>query len=442
MDYTPHTNEDIEAMLAAIGVGSLDDLFEPIPEAVRLHRPLDLPTGLAENEVLDLLAGLAARNVGTDRLTCFAGGGAYDHYVPAPVRHLAYRSEFATSYTPYQPELSQGVLAALFEYQTMICELTGMEVANASLYDGASALAEGVNLALGATGRSRVMVSEGLDPTYRRVLETLAPGRGYEIVTASARTGTTHVADCSESACVVIAQPNFLGGIEDLRAAADAAHAEGALLVVSFDPLAAGILEAPGALGADVVTGEGQSLGGSLNYGGPYLGILATRTEHVRRVPGRIVGATVDVDGTPGYVLTLQAREQHIRREKATSNVCTNQTLMAIAASVYLAWLGPRGLRELGETCLAGARHTAELLSSVQGCSLAFDVPTFKEFVLRLPMDDTEVVRALASEGFLLGPALRRWFPWIGNAVLVAVTERRSADEVERLAKALAVVVA
>lgn len=442
MDFTPHTDEDVRQMLAVLGASSVDDLFASLPDGVRLGRPLDLPPPLAESEVRDLLAGLAAQNRPAGDLTCFAGGGAYDHYVPAAVRHLAFRSEFATSYTPYQPELSQGVLAALFEYQTMVCELAGMEVANASLYDGASALVEAVNLAAGATRRTRVVVSEAVNPTWRQVLATFGAGPGYEIVTAPAPAGVTELPDLEGAACAVVAQPNFFGAVEDLAAAAGRAHAAGALLVACLDPLSAGVLEAPGALGADVVVGEGQSLGNALNYGGPYLGLFATRREHVRRVPGRIVGATVDVEGRPGFVLTLQAREQHIRREKATSNICTNQTLMAVAATVYLAWLGPRGLVELGEACLARSHHAAELLSSVPGCSLAFGAPFFKEFALRVPGDASRLAAALAARGHLVGPALGRHYPRMADCLLVAVTERRKPEEIERLAKALAEVVA
>lgn len=442
MDYTPHTEEDIRAMLGTIGVSEISDLFQAIPEEVKFHRPLAIPPPMAESEVFDLLGGLAKRNQSTDELRCFAGGGAYDHYVPAPVRHLAYRAEFATSYTPYQPELSQGVLGALFEYQTMVCELTGMEVSNASVYDGASALVEAVNLATGATGRKKVVVSAAVNPDYRRVLETFGAARGYEFLTAGESDEATAALDLSECACLVIGYPNFFGSIEDVKALADKAHEAGALLIVVFDPLAMGVLETPGALGADVVVGEGQSLGNDLNFGGPYLGLFATKTEYLRRVPGRITGATVDVNGKSGYVLTLQAREQHIRREKANSNICTNQTLMAIVATVYMSWLGPQGLAELGETCLARAHYAADLLSSVPGCSLPFEAPFFKEFVLRVPGAAEVVQSQLAEIGYLVGPPLGRWFPELADCLLIATTERRNPEEVEGLAKALGEVVA
>lgn len=438
MDYTPHTDEDVSQMLETIGVSSIDDLFEPVPSKLRLGRKLAIAPPLSESEVFDLISGVAATNKATDQLISFAGGGAYDHYIPAAVRALAYRSEFVTSYTPYQPELSQGVLGALFEYQTMMCELTGMEVANASLYDGASALVEAVNLATSATGRKKIVVTAALNPNYRSVLETFGASLGYEFVTAPATAGVTELADLQGAACLIVSQPNFFGCIEDVGALVEAAHGAGALLVCHYDPLSAGILEAPGALGADVVTGEGQSLGNDLNFGGPYLGIFATKMDHVRRVPGRICGATIDVNGKPGYVLTLQAREQHIRREKANSNVCTNQTLMAIVATVYLSWLGPQGIKELGEACLFRAGHAAELLSGVPGCSLKFDAPFFKEFVLKVPGDAAAVASSLASKGWLAGPPLAE----LPDCLLIAVTERRTSEQIERLAKDLAEVVA
>lgn len=429
MDYTPHTEPEVREMLDLIGVEDIDALFQPIPPNLRLGRTLDIGAPLSESVVADLLTSMASQNLATDRLTCFAGGGAYDHYIPAAVRALAYRSEFVTSYTPYQPELSQGVLGALFEYQTMICELTGMDVANASLYDGASALVEAVNLAASATGRKKIAITDALNPNYRQVLETFGVGLGYEF---------TSLSDLEHAACLIVAQPNFFGIIEDIPALANAAHAAGALLVVHYDLLSAGVLESPGKLGADVVTGEGQSLGNDLNFGGPYLGVFATRMQHVRRVPGRICGATVDVHGESGFVLTLQAREQHIRREKANSNVCTNQTLMAVVATVYLSWLGPQGLRELGETCMARSAYAARLLSGVAGCSLKFDRPWFKEFVLQVRGDATDVVTAMGERGFLVGPALQNW----PDCLLISVTERRTLDDIERLAKTLAEVMA
>ncbi len=360
MRFAPHTDEDVGRMLEAIGLRSLDDLFDQIPPSVRLDRPLDLPDGASEMEVLADLEALAGRNRSADDLVCFAGAGAYDHYVPAVVWALAGRSEFATSYTPYQPELSQGVLQALFEYQSMICELTRLEVANASLYDGATALAEAVNVARSALGRERVLVSGGVDPRYVETLRTFGRGAGYEpevFPIPLGRGGEPPVGP--DVAAVIVQHPNAYGVLEPARELFEIAHQAGARAIHVFDPLSLGVLAPPGELGADLAVAEGQGLGNHLSFGGPYLGVIAARMEDVRRLPGRIVGETVDVDGMVGYVLTLQAREQHIRREKATSNICTNQTLMAIAATVYLAWLGPQGLVELGRQCAAKAAYSA-----------------------------------------------------------------------------------
>src|SRR5438093_2886793 len=321
--FAPHTDGDVREMLATVGVPSIDDLFSQIPEDLRLERPLDLPPGVSEQEILADLASLARRDRAGEDLVCFAGRGAYDHFVPSVVWALAGRSELYTSYTPYQPELSQGVLQALFEFQSMVCELTALDVSNASLYDGATALVEAVNMAR-AGGRSRVLVTDGVDPRLVETLRTFGRGSGY----APERLGEGD-APGEDGAAIVVQHPNVYGVLEDVRSLAEAAHAGGALLVEVFDPTSVGILAPPGELGADIAVAEGQPFGNRLNYGGPYLGMLAARAEHVRKMPGRIVGGTVDVDGRPGFVLTLQAREQHIRREKATSNIRTNQTLMA-----------------------------------------------------------------------------------------------------------------
>jgi glycine dehydrogenase subunit 1 len=442
VDYTPHTDEDVADMLEILDLSSPDGLFGLIPSDLRLGRTLELGEPLSESEVFDLVSQQAELNIDCDQLTCFAGGGAYDHYVPAVVRALAGRSEFVTSYTPYQPELSQGVLGALFDYQSMICRITGMEVAGAGLYDGASALVEAVRLASGATGRKRVVISQAISPNYRQVVETLSAAQDLELITAKpANGGSTAFSeiDLDGSACLVVAQPNFFGCVEDVVEAADAAHRVGALLVVHFDPLAAGVLESPGMLGADVVTGEGQCLGNDLNFGGPYLGIFATHSEHIRRLPGRVCGATLDVRGNPGYVLTLQTREQHIRREKATSNICTDQTLMAITAGIYLSWLGPQGIREVGERCMALSRYAAERLGEVPGCRVRFEAPFLKEFVLQVPVEADEVIQGLAEGGYLAGPSLQP-FPEMGNCLLVAVTERRTISQIDGLAETLAAV--
>jgi glycine dehydrogenase subunit 1 len=436
MRFAPHTDQDVTRMLAAIGASSIDDLFDQIPVEVRLDRPLDLPAGVSEMEMLADLTELAGRNHSAADLVCFAGGGAYDHYVPAVVWALAGRSEFSTSYTPYQPELSQGVLQALFEYQSMICELTGLEVSNASLYDGATALAEAVNLARSIPGRDRVLVSSGVDRRYVETLRTYGRGAGYEpeiFDVVEGRGGHPEVAD--DVACVIVQHPNAYGLLEPARELFGAAHAGGARAIQIFDPLSLGVLAPPGELRAGIAVAEGQVLGNHLNNGGPYLGIIATRLDDVRRLPGRIVGETVDVDGRTGYVLTLQAREQHIRREKATSNICTNQTLMAIAATVYLGWLGPEGLRELGRACASKASYAAQRLCEVPGVELLFgEAPFFKEFPLRLPRPATEIRDALVDRGYLAGVPLP---DADGYALLVAVTERRTREEIDGLASAL-----
>ena len=438
MDFAPHTEEDDREMLAAIGLDRMDQLFEPIQDHLKLGRALDVPPSLDEVELAAHVRDLAARSTGAD-LTCFAGGGAYDHHVPAAVRSLASRAEFATSYTPYQPELSQGVLQAVYEFQTLVCEIYGMEVANASLYDGASALVEGVNLAVRKTGRHKAIVGATVHPHYVAVLKTYTSGLGLELEVVPHADGVVEwgAVDASDSACVVSAYPNFFGRLEDVAAASNAAHRAGALSVVVADPTAMGVLRSPGDLGADVAVGEGHALGNPMSYGGPYVGLFATKLELVRQVPGRIAGETLDADGRRAYVLTLQAREQHIRRAKASSNVCTNQTLMAIAAAVHLSWLGPTGLRRLGELCITRTARAAKRLSEIPNCSLAYDGPRFKELVLETPVPAAELARALARRGFLVGPDLGRWYPEAANQLVIAVTEKRTDEDIAGLAEAI-----
>jgi len=435
MRFAPHTDDDVRSMLDAVGLDSLDGLFGQIPASVRLDRPLDIADGVSEMEILADLRSLAARNRHADDLVCFAGAGAYDHYVPSVVWALAGRSELYTSYTPYQPELSQGVLQALFEYQSMICDLTALEVSNASLYDGPTSLVEAANMAAAATRRRRVLVSDLVDPRSVDVLATYARGSGLEVSRfGSSSDGVSPVPDVDDDvAAVVLQHPNHHGVLEDARAVFAASAAGGARSVQIFDPLSLGVLAPPGELGADIAIAEGQVLGNHLNFGGPYLGVIAARQQDVRRMPGRIVGETLDVHGRTGYVLTLQAREQHIRREKATSNICTNQTLMAVAATVYLGWLGPGGLEELGRQCAAKAAYAASRLSAVPGVELMHpDAPFFKEFAVRLPRPVAGVVEAMVERGFLAG------VPIGGDALLVAVTERRTRDEIDRFAEAMA----
>ncbi|MDP8955396.1 MAG: aminomethyl-transferring glycine dehydrogenase subunit GcvPA, partial [Actinomycetota bacterium] len=432
MRFAPHTDEDVRDMLAACGLSSLDDLFAHLPENVRLDRPLEIPEGVSEMELVDDLRRLAARNRNVDDVVCFAGGGAYDHYVPAVVWALAGRSELYTSYTPYQPELSQGVLQTLFEYQSMVCELTGLDVSNASLYDGPTALVEAVHMSTGATRRERVLVSDGLDERYIETLRTYGAGEHFEIELLKSDGGVTLFRQerLDDVAAVVYQHPNKWGNLE--TPGFGPARQAGARAIQVFDPLSLGVVKSPAELGADIAVAEGQPVGNHLNYGGPYLGIIAARMQDVRRMPGRIVGETSDVDGKRGYVLTLQAREQHIRREKATSNICTNQTLMAVAATVYLAWLGPQGLRELGEQCLAKAHYTAERLSDLSGVDLMWpEREFFKEFAVTVAdaRSPREVQNRLIDLGFLVGPV-------IDGGLLVSVTERRTREEIDRFVKA------
>jgi glycine dehydrogenase subunit 1 len=436
MRFAPHTDDDVRQMLDRIGLERLDELFDQIPPSVRLERALEIPEGVSEMEIAADLRSLAAENVDADQIVCFAGAGAYDHYIPAVVWALAGRSEFYTSYTPYQPELSQGVLQALFEYQSMIAELTALDVSNASLYDGATALAEAVNLARSVPGRERVLVSAGVDRRYVDTLRTYGRGAGYgpEVFALdNGRGGAPDIGD--DVACVVVQHPNRFGVLEPARDLFGQAHAGGARAVQVFDPLSLGVLAPPGELRADIAVAEGQPLGNHLNFGGPYLGIIASRLDDVRRLPGRIVGETVDVDGGTGYVLTLQAREQHIRREKATSNICTNQTLMAVAATIYLAWLGPAGLAELGRQCAAKAAYAFNQLTAISGVEPLFPgAAFFKEFAIRLPVDARGVLEALVERGFLGGVAV----PDVNErALVVAVTERRSKDEIDAFASAM-----
>ncbi|MFN2590561.1 MAG: aminomethyl-transferring glycine dehydrogenase subunit GcvPA [Actinomycetota bacterium] len=432
MRFAPHTDDDVREMLAACGLRSLDDLYAHLPPGVRLDGDLDIPLGLSEMELLAEARRLAGRNRHADDLICFAGGGAYDHYVPSVVWALTGQSEIYTSYTPYQPELSQGVLQALFEYQSMICELTGLDVSNASLYDGPTALVEAVHMATAATRRNRVLVSAALDHRYVEVLRTFAASAHFDIDEIPASGGLTEVpAVGGDVAAVVVQHPNVFGVLDRAREVFAAGAGSEARAIEVFDPLSLGVVASPAELGADIAVAEGQGLGNHLNYGGPYLGLIAARMQDVRRMPGRIVGETVDVDGRRGYVLTLQAREQHIRREKATSNICTNQTLMAVAAAAYMAWIGPEGLAELGRQCVAKARYAAERLADLAGVDLLHPgAEIFKEFAVRTRRPPAEVQRRLVEQGFLVGPVLDR------DGLVVAVTERRTREEIDGLVKA------
>ncbi len=446
-DYLPHTDEEIEAMLAFLGLGSLDELFDSVPSALRIaSEGLALPVGRPEPDVLDHLEQLAATN---RPLLCFAGGGAYDHEVPPVVRALASRSELVTSYTPYQPEVAQGVLQAVFEFQTMIARLAGLPVANASLYDGASALVEGVNLGVAASGRQTVWVSAGVHPHWRAVLATFAAGTGHRFVEMPLDGGRTiwpetPTGDGEEQPGVLVTgYPNYLGCLEDLAEVRRRCDAVGAVMVVAADPVSAGILRSPGEWGADVVVGEGQAFGTSLGFGGPYLGLFACTLEQVRRLPGRLVGETVDREGRRAYVTTLRAREQDIRREKATSNVCTNQTLMAVTAAVQLGWLGTSGLAEVATRCARATRYTRDALCQLDGVTpLTGQASVVREFAVRTPIESRTVVERMAEEGFLAGLAIADLTGDGGDGsvsaadaehgLLVAVTERRTREQIDR----------
>jgi glycine dehydrogenase subunit 1 len=439
LHFVPHTDAEIAEMLAFMGLSSVEELFDAVPAALRLAGGLAMEPGLAEADVagrFDAYAG-ANRPVGRD-LVCFAGAGAYDHDIPSVVGRLAFRSEFVTAYTPYQPEVAQGVLQALFEYQTLVCRLFGMDVANASLYDGASALVEAVNLAVAATGRSEVWLSRGVHPQWRQVVATMAVGTGHQLVDVALDDGLTSWPEGGSPGAIVVQSPNYLGCLEDVAGAGELARRLGALLIVAADPVSAGLLKPPGALGADVVVGEGQPFGAPLSLGGPYLGLFACRREHVRRLPGRLVGETVDTTGRRAYVTTLRTREQDIRREKASSNVCTNQTLMAVCFLVHLGWLGTAGLRELALRCARGTRYTRDPLLAIDGVEPLAGASVLREFAVRTPVDAGTVVDRMAEEGFLAGVALGEEY---GGGLLVAVTEKRTKAEIDAYAAAFEKVV-
>ena len=442
MSFLPHTLEEEKAMLMVMGVSDIEELFEDIPQQLHLNRRLNLPVGLSEKAAWEKVESLAKKNVATGQYLCFRGAGAFEHYQPKAVKHLLSRSEFYTAYTPYQPEVSQGTLQAIFEYQTCICELTGMDVANASHYDGATALAEAALMAVEATKRKKLIVSSLVHPEYRETLHTYLSRRGIEMITLPYQNGLTVAAELekvltTEVAAVIVQSPNFLGSIENLASFTELIHERGGLLIACLDPVSLGVLASPGECGADIAVGEGQSLGLPLSFGGPYLGFMACKEKYVRRLPGRIVGKTVDRSGREGFVLTLQAREQHIRRDKAGSNICSNQALCALAATIYLALLGPQGLSEVGKQCIEKSHYTSELLTRLPGISLAFTAPYFQEFVVKTEEPPESINQRLWKAGILGGLDLGRYYSELKNHLLICVTEMRSKEEIDLLVEVM-----
>lgn len=433
--YIGLTDADRQLMLSEIGVSDIQELFTDVPDSVLLKRNLDLPNPMSEMEVVKHLKTLATKNIDVDQNICFLGAGAYDHFIPANIGALLSRQEFYTAYTPYQPEISQGTLQSIFEYQTMICELTGMDVANASMYDGATALTEAAILAADATKKTEVLVAANIHPESLQVLKTYAKFRDIQVTEVGCPEGQIDFTElrgkCNENTAAVILQnPNFFGIIEEVDRIAELVHQNNSLLIVSADPISLALLKSPGELGADIVVGEGQSLGNQLNFGGPYLGFFAAKEKWMRKMPGRIVGQTVDKEGRRGFVLTLQTREQHIRREKATSNICSNQGLNALAATMYLTFLGKEGLKEVAELCLQKAHYTYDKLLSTGKFKAAYEKPFFKEFAVisQKPVDGLN--RDLLEEGFNGGYPLERNFPDMKNGWLVSVTEKRTKEEI------------
>lgn len=438
-DFIANTSKDVRSMLEAIGAPDIDALFADIKQNQR-PRSFDLPPGRSEFDVLGQLRGLARKNA--TNLTLFIGAGFYDHFIPSVVDHLSSRSEFTTAYTPYQPECSQGTLQAIYEYQSAICRLTGMEIANASLYDGGTALYEAMMMARRVTGRNRVLIDNAVSPIYRTIITSYTKNLNIDFVEIPVQHGQTDRTALKkllsdQMACVILQNPNFFGAIDDHADIASDAHAHGALIIESSYPIALGLLKTPGAMDADIVTGEGQSLGLPLSFGGPYLGFMATKKKFARKMPGRIVGATTDAAGRRGFVLTLQAREQHIRREKATSNICSNEALCALRAVIMLTALGREGLVTLAKLNYEKAEFAKSLLAKIKDVTVKQSSPTFNEFTVVLPRNPVEVIARMIEKGFAAGFPLGRYYPEMKNYMLVAVTEKRTKEEIVRYAECL-----
>ncbi len=440
MKYIPNTDEDRRAMLESLGVESIDDLFASIPEEVRFRGDIDIPEGMSEMELAKHIEGLAGKNLTTEEYCCFMGAGAYDHFLPAAVDHMVSREEFYTAYTPYQPEVSQGTLQVIFEFQTMISELTGMDVANASMYDGGTAMMEAALMAGRLTRRGeRIVVSSSVHPQYREILKTYLHGREWDLVEVPVSDGVTDMDALTEAVnddtiAVLMQNPNFFGLLEPVEEFQQlTGEFRNAHLVVACDPISLGVIRPPATYGADIVVGEGQPLGNPLSFGGPYLGFFAAGSRAVRRMPARIIGQTEDVDGRRGFVMTMQTREQHIRRERATSNICTNEGLNALAATVYLSLMGRQGLREVAEQSLQKAHYAAQRIDELPGYRLKYDRPFFKEFVVECDRPAAEVVSSLLEHKILAGFDLGRMVDGMDNSLLVAVTEKRTKEEIDEL---------
>ncbi len=436
--YIPVTDEDEKEMLNSIGLNSLDELFSDIPESIKLKKSLSLPEGLSELELSRYLDSLANKNLSTSELTCFLGAGAYDHYIPALIKHIVSKSEFYTAYTPYQAEISQGTLQCIFEYQSMICELTGLDAANASMYDGATACTEAALMAVDSTRKKKILVSKTVHPETRKVVETYTKFKDIELIEIDMEDGVTDLeklksAIDNKTAGVILQNPNFFGIIEDVKEVEKITHDNKALLIMSVDPISLGILKSPGELGADIAVGEGQSLGNNMSFGGPYVGFMATKAKLMRKMPGRIVGQTQDLDGKRGFVLTLQAREQHIRREKATSNICSNEALNALAAAIYLTTIGKKGIKEVAYQSTQKAHYAFNKVTNSGKFKPLFNKPFFKEFAVVSEKEPAIINDELLKNKILGGYSLGKNYASYKNALLFCVTEKRTAQEIDKL---------
>lgn len=440
--FLPQTEEDRKNMLDALSINSIDELFEDIPTSVKLNKDMDLPNSLSELELKQHIESVASKNKSLKDYISFLGGGIYDHHIPSVVNHVLSRSEFYTSYTPYQPEISQGILQSMFEYQTMIARLTGMDLSNASIYDGATATAEAAIRAVSITKREEIIVSNALNPTYREVLRTYLEGQGFSLKTIPHIDGVTDISllpdmISNDTACVILQSPNYFGVLEDYSELKGIMDNNKALLVAVSDPISLALIEPPSKWGADIVVGDGQSLGNPTSFGGPLLGFFAAKEKYMRKMPGRMVGEAKDKDKKIGYVLTLQTREQHIRREKATSNICSNQALNVLAACVYMSTMGPNGLREVANLSLQKAHYACKRLEELDGVSLMFDKPFFKEFLIKLPKPAKDVQEALFAKGIFAGIDVGKYYDELEDCVLLSVTEKRTKTEIDYLVKSL-----